>query len=614
MFIQKIDSYLEKADWRVKENANTPFSFSNLLFYAASSAVAEYTLQRVYKSHPIMDMHRKGQVHVHDLSGGIAPYCAGWSLSSLLHEGFNIAHSNYISSTPAKHFRSAVSHILNFIGTMSNEWMGAQAFSDIDVYLAPYIYADFAQMRDTIYKELFTGDNEEYARKESIKVAKVLTRRDVSQSIQELLYNLNFPARWGGQSPFSNITLALTIPDDLRTRPVMIAQKTLLNEDNSSVTYGQLEEYVNLFNELFFENYMTGEASGKVFTFPIITVNVTEGFFKLPKKILNLVLGANRKFGATYFQNCINGQSNKKPIKADTVRSMCCRLSLDLDELKQHTGGLFGNGEMTGSIGVVTLNLPEIGYICKGDLDKFLSTLSEWMEISADSLMMKKSAVMKNFENGLFPYTTRYLTTKFRTHFLTIGYLGMHEALLNFGIEDGIVSDKGKEIAIEILDYMREKTKELQKKHQTLFNLEAVPAEGASFRLAKASKERIPDIITAGDGDSVYFTNSCHLPVDKQGDFVFVLKHQEELQCRHTGGTVVHFYLDGQPEEATILNMIKKVCSTKTPYFTLTSVFSYCPIHGYLPGSHAFCPYPHTEEQLAKYGIVVESDANPEKL
>jgi ribonucleoside-triphosphate reductase len=288
---------------------------------------------------------------------------------------------------------------------------------------------------------------------------------------------------------------------------------------------------------------------------------------------------------------------------------MCWRLQLDVEELKQHMGGLFGNGEMTGSIGVVTINLPEVGYLSKGDKVKFFSTLSEWMKISAQSLLLKKEEVIRNFERGLFPYTTRYLKTKFRTHFLTIGYIGMHEALLNFGITDGILSKEGKDFAIQILDFMRDKIVDFQKKHNTLFNLEAVPAEGASYRMAYQAKKRIPDLITSGINEAVFFTNSCHLPADKQGDLVFMLKHQQDLQCRHTGGTVVHFYIDGQPEEQSVLNMIKKVCSTKIPYFTLTTVFSICPVHGYISGKHDLCPYPHTAEQLEKYGIDVTSFA-----
>jgi len=596
MFLQQLESYLNQSDWRVKENANMPYSFSNLLMYAASSAVSEYALQRIYKNHPIVEMHREGKVHIHDLSGGIAPYCAGWSLKQLLDEGFNIPDSSYIASKPAKHFRSAISHMLNFLGTLSNEWLGAQAFSDVDVYLAPYIYADYIMIKEEIEKDVTDPQV-------VLKIVDRLIRKEVKQTLQELLYNLNFPSRWGGQSPFTNFTLALTVPNDLENQSVAIAGKFLTDEENKTITYGKLGKYINLFNELFFSVYIAGTGEGKVFTFPIITVNVTDKFFKLPQKVLNLILTSNKKYGATYFQNCIAGQSNLKPIKPETVRSMCCRLTLDLDDLAQHAGGLFGNGEMTGSIGVVTVNLPEIGYIAKGDAVSFFSILSEWMKLSAESLLLKKEEVLKNFERGLFPYTKRYLKTKFRTHFLTIGYIGLHEAIRNFGIEEGIMSKEGKAFAIQVLDFMREKIVEFQKEHKTLFNLEAAPAEGASFRMATETRKRIPDLLTAGEGEAIYFTNSCHPPVQSQGDLVALIKHQEDLQSRHTGGTVVHFYLDGQPEEKTILNLIKKICSSKLPYFTLSTVFSYCPVHGYLPGKHDTCPYPHTEDQIEKYGI-----------
>jgi len=591
-----MEDYLNQNDWRVKENANSSYSLSNLFSFVSSSAVSEYSLQRIYKNHPISEMHEKGQVHIHDLSGGIAPYCAGWSLKMLLDEGFALPNSSYISSRPAKHFRSAIAHMINFLGVMSNEWMGAQAFSDVDVYLAPYLYIDYME---ALKGYLADTDDQALAK----RLADRFIKKEAKQSIQELLYSLNFPSRWGGQAPFTNFTLALSIPDDLKNSAISIAGELITDEENKTLTYGDMKEWVSLFNETFFKVYLEGAGDGKVFTFPVLTINVTEEFFNLPKKLLNLILTANKKYGATYFQNCIKGQSNLKPIKPDTVRSMCCRLSLDLKELEQHTGGLFGNGEMTGSIGVITLNLSEIAYESKNDEVKFMSILSNWMSIAAEALLLKKEEVLKNFEKGLFPYTKHYLRTKFRTHFLTIGYVGMHEALINFGFEKGLDDKKGHEFAIKILDFMRQKIQQFQIQYKSLFNLEATPSESTSYRLAMLSKKRIPELVTAGTKDSPYFTNSCHPPVNKQGSFVYVLKNQEELQCRHSGGTVVHFYIDGQPEEQTILTMIEKVCQSKIPYFTFSVVFSYCPVHGYIPGKQDFCPYPHTEEQLDKYGV-----------
>ncbi len=607
-----IEDYINRKDWRVHENSNTDYSFPNLMLHASGWVIAEYTLNEVYKDLPIAEMHRKGQVHIHDLSGGIAPYCAGWSLKQLLDEGFNGVPGK-TASNPAKHLRSAVSHMVNFLGVMSNEWMGAQAFSDVDVYLAPYILKDYIDLVDSLVEEGLDKDKAK-------KIAFKLIKKDLKQSIQELLFNLNFPTRWGGQAPFTNFTLALTVPEDLKNIPATVAAKPVEyrpdifkienDKDKSYYTYKDLQDFINLFNKTFFEVYLEGDANGRVFTFPVLTINLTEEFFNLPNDLLDIILEANAKYGATYFQNCINGESGLEKIKPSDVRSMCCRLQLNLNELQKHTGGLFGNGEFVGSIGVVTLNLPEIGYIAKTQTDsmeerkkRFLEILEDWMEKAKDGLLRKREIILKNFEKGLYPYTKRYLLTKFKTHFLTIGYVGLHEAMKNLGYENGLLDEEAHKFSQEILDFMREKTREFQKKYGCLFNLEATPAEGASYRLARLSKKRIPDLITSGTEEAPYFTNSCHPPVWSQNDLVFLTNHQNELQNRHTGGTVVHFYIGEKPNKETLLELLKILGQTKIPYFTFTTVFSVCPIHGYIPGEHPVCPYPHTEEELEKFGV-----------
>ncbi len=1127
-----IEGYISRADWRVHENSNTDYSFPNLMLHASGWVIAEYVLNEVYKDMPIAEMHRKGQVHIHDLSGGIAPYCAGWSLKQLLDEGFNGVPGK-TASKPAKHLRSAISHIVNFLGVMSNEWMGAQAFSDVDVYLAPYILKDYIDLVDKLVEE---GLDKETAK----KIAWKLTERDLRQSIQELLFNLNFPTRWGGQcvtedtqvltpkgwkkynelnegdeiytvdyknnlelkiekvkkvnvydyngemhvyegdnfiqivtpnhkvlykedkkpnlleseklinkktiyiptyncenkkvtwdvvknktkitykgkvwcpttdtgvvifrkdgktfisgnSPFTNFTLALTVPEDLKDMPATVANKPVEyrpdifkvdnDEEKTYYTYQDLQDFINLFNKTFFEVYLEGDANGRVFTFPVLTVNLTEDFFNLPKDLLDVILEANAKYGATYFQNCINGESGLEKIRPSDVRSMCCRLQLNLNELQKHTGGLFGNGEYVGcydeetrvltdkgwkyfkdvdiendliatlnpethemeyvkatekfvydyegeliqfyneksfesplvtpnhrmyvekvktngehesffleaqedfshskytvpksayfkgekkefieideqnisytqnvdspvykgkrtitktyekikfpikpflrflgiyigdgsirikkhggyeivlthgnnerkrksykkvledlginfneengkyvfysiqlykylkgkvgdsfdtkripreilnldaellkelfeglissdgykkekdgrinklvyytsnkklaydvleliskigfsgrvlkrdrrdekrlmegrqiktkelcyevhikiskrlyystlkkrkvhykgkvyclevppyhtmlverngnimwcgnSIGVVTLNLPEIGYLAKKQAKsmeerkkKFLEILEDWMDKAKDGLLRKREVILENFERGLYPYTKRYLVTKFKTHFLTIGYVGLHEAMKNLGYEDGLLDEEAHKFSQEVLDFMREKTKEYQQKYGCLFNLEATPSEGASYRLARLSKKRIPDLITSGTEEVPYFTNSCHPPVWSQNDLVFLANHQNELQNRHTGGTVVHFYLGEKPDKETLLELLKILGQTKIPYFTFTTVFSVCPVHGYIPGEHPVCPYPHTEEELKRWGVDIEN-------
>lgn len=592
-----VGEYISKQDWRVNENANMGYCASSLLLHAAGRVMAEYGLEKIYKGMPIADMHRVGKVHIHDLSGSPFLYCSGWSLKKLLDTGFFIT-DRHVCSNPPKHLRSAMNQIVNFFGSISNECMGAVAFSDLDTYLSAYMYKDYIDIKNLIASCTNGSTDIEH-------IARVLIEKEVRQSIQELMFSLNFPSRWGAQSPFTNVTLALGVPDDMKDMLAIVDNKPLKDEFGNNLTYSDLIDWIYEFDRIFFEIVTEGDANGKVFTFPIITVNVTEDFFNLDRRVLDPLLASVAKYGSCYFQNVINGYSGGRKISTDNTRAFCCRLQLDLDELSSHAGGLFGHGENTGSIGVVTLNLPWIGYESDTKEDLFLK-LGAWIKRAGDSLYKKRLVVTDNLQRGLFPYMARYLNDlELKTFFCTIGYVGLHECLLNFGIEDGIISEEGHSLAKDILDFMLKEVKKLQKEYGCLFNLEATPAEGASYRLAKLAKETYPDIITSGTDERPYFTNSCHLPAEKQDDFVFMIKHQEELQIRHSGGTTVHFYVAHELEPEMVLNMIRVVTKSKIPYFSITPTFSICPICGYLPGVHKFCPNEHTKEELERYGVVV---------
>ena len=610
--VKIVEDYINCKDWRVHENSNTDYSFSHLVTHCGASLIAQYNLKKMFKNPDKMsELHNKGYIHIHDLGG--FQYCLGLSLKQLLDMGIKGLRGN-VESNPARHFRTALNHMVNLIAIMSNEWMGAIAFSDADTYLAPYILKDELEF----YKEF-----KKYMSKERAKeLAKKFVIKEVEQAIQEFLFNLNYPYRYGNQPSFSNLTLSLTVPSDMAEQFATVANefirvdedvKELLNTDkkeNEYLQYKDLQEYVNLFNKIFFKVYLEGDATGRVFTFPVLTVNLTEDFFNLDKEVLDLIIEANVKYGATYFQNCINGMSAKKRIHPEDVRSFCCRLQLDLDELHKHTGGLFGNGEYTGSCKVCTINLPLHAYEVRKESksleeakQKLIKRIDELMEFLAEELVYYKEKILELIDKGLFPYTKIYCPTNLKTHFLTFGYIGLHEALQNLGYENGILDDKAIEFAKQLLDFMLEKTKELQKKHGHLFNLEAVPGEGASYRLAYKAKKLYSDIITSGTEKVPYFTNSCHPPASTQGDFEFLLNHQDELQYFHSGGTVVHFYIGEYVDKNTFLNLLKIVSQTRIPYFTFTTVFSICPVHGYIPGEHIICPFPHTEEELEKFGV-----------
>jgi len=558
--IELVDSYLEGADWRVKENANMGFSLQGLNNYLAGSVVANYWLNKLYPPE-VAEAHRSGDMHIHNLNV-LASYCCGWDLLDLLMVGFRGAPGK-IASKPPKHFRTALLQMVNYIFTLQGETAGAQAFSYIDVYLAPFIRADN------------------------------LSRLEVKQAMQEFIFNMNVPTRVGFQTPFSNVTLAGRVPEFMKDMPALVG-----GQPNGGC-YGDYEDEVEVFNEAFAEIMCEGDAEGRVFTFPIPTYNVTRDF-EWEGPVAERVFEMAAKYGIPYFANFINSD-----LKPEDVRSMCCRLRLDNRELRRRGGGLFGADPLTGSIGVVTINMPRIGYLSRGDEGKFFERLDRIMELAKVSLEIKRKALERYTEIGLYPYSKFYLRRikeafggYWRNHFSTIGLIGMNEALLNmWGI--GIEDPEGRKFAIRVLEHMRSRLIEFQSETGNLYNLEATPAEGASYRLAKIDKQKHPDIIVANEkhvrerGAAPFYTNSTQLPVDSSLDLFEALEHQEPLQTLYTGGTVFHIWLGERLpswREAAIL--IKKIFETfRIPYITLTPTFSICPSHGYLKGMRKECPY-----------------------
>ncbi len=552
--IETLDSYVDKDDWRVSENSNSDYSFSGLLLHSAGSMVANYTLNKIYPPE-IAYAHKHGDIHIHDLSMGIAGYCAGWSIRELLQKGFGGVVGK-VSANPPKHFKTALGQIVNFLGTMQNEWAGAQAFSSFDTYLAPYIRYDS------------------------------LSYEQVKQDIQSFIFNLNVASRWGGQTPFTNLTLDWSVPEDIKNQPVIIAGE--FKDD----IYGDFQKEMDVINKAFLEVMSEGDSTGRIFTFPIPTYNITEDF-DWESDNAKMLFSITAKYGIPYFQNFINSE-----LKPSDVRSMCCRLRLDIRELKNKTGGLFGSGEKTGSIGVVTVNLPRIGYLAR-DKEDFFNRLGKTMELAKESLEIKRKTVKKNMEKGLFPYSKIYLGS-LENHFSTIGLVGMNEALINFHREkEGITSEKGKYFALEILNFMRERLKDYQEETGNIYNLEATPAEGTSYRLAKIDKKIFSGIITAGEKEP-YYTNSSLLPVGYTDDVFEALKHQDDLQIKYTGGTVLHIFLGEKLENYKVTGkLIKKVAeSFRLPYFTISPTFSICQEHGYIKGEHPNCPECNDETEV----------------
>lgn len=543
-----INEYLNQLDWRVNANANQGYSLGGLILNVSGKVVANYWLNSIYAPE-IGLAHRNGDLHIHDLDM-LSGYCAGWSLRTLLQEGLNGVPGKVEAGAP-KHFSSAAGQIVNFLGTMQNEWAGAQAFSSFDTYMAPYI------------------------RKDNLPYEEVL------QSIQELIYNLNVPSRWGTQTPFTNLTFDWVCPEDLRNQHPVIAG------EEQPFTYGELKPEMDMINRAYIEVMMKGDSKGRVFTFPIPTYNITKDFdWDSPNTLLLFRMTA--KYGLPYFQNFINSD-----LKPNMIRSMCCRLQLDLRELLKRGNGLFGSAEQTGSIGVVTINCARLGNLFKSDEEGLYKRLDHLLEMARDSLEVKRKVIQRYMDQGLFPYTKRYLGT-LRNHFSTIGVNGMNEMIRNFtNDEHDITDDWGHAFALKMLDHVRSRMVEFQTETGHMYNLEATPAEGTTYRFAKEDKKRFPDILQAGTPEHPYYTNSSQLPVGYTDDPFLALEMQDDLQKKYTGGTVLHLYMNEAVSSAEACReLVRRVLTTfRLPYITVTPTFSICPKHGYISGRHDFCPY-----------------------
>jgi len=550
-----VDTYLNGTDWRIRENANMNFSLQGLNNHISSQLVSHYWLTRMY-SPLIRERHLSGAFHIHDLAV-LGPYCVGWDLKDLLISGFG-GVSQKIESKPAKHFRTILGHIVNFFFTLQGEAAGAQAFSSFDTYLAPFIHYDR------------------------------LDYKQVVQAMQEFLFNMNIPTRVGFQTPFTNITMDLSVPRFMEEEGVIVGG-SMLDE-----TYGDFATEMDMLHRAYIDVMCHGDRKGRVFTFPIVTYNVTEGFNWEFQELFQLVA----KYGTPYFSNFIN--SDMAP---EDVRSMCCRLRIDNRELRKRGGGFFGANPLTGSIGVVTINLPRIGYL-ERDEDEFFEELGTLMDIARDSLEIKRKIIESFTDYGLYPYSRFYLRSikerfgnYWKNHFSTIGLIGMNEALLNL-FDCSIVSEEGLKFAVKVLEFMRNRLSEYQEETGNIYNLEATPAEGTSYRLARIDKRKYPDIIVASenylknDGFKPFYTNSSQLPVDNSLNLFEALMHQNRLQTRYTGGTVFHIYLgESNPSWESISVLIRRVAEkTELPYYTITPTFSVCPVHGYLCGEHFTCP------------------------
>ena len=568
-----IEEYLNQLDWRVNENANQGYSLGGMILNTAGKVTANYWLSHIYPP-SVGDAHRNGDYHIHDLSM-FSGYCAGWSLRALLEEGFN-GIANKTESGPPKHLSSAIAQMVNFLGTLQNEWAGAQAFSSLDTYLAPFVKKYELELREDIQKEKIEFPSEE-------AMEKYLDRKVyqyVYQNLQSFIFNLNIPSRWGTQTPFTNVTLDWTVPDDLKEKHLMLGGELF------PYAFGQLTKEMKIINHAFIEVMTKGDSKGRTFTFPIPTYNITKDFdWENPNNLPLFEMTA--KYGTPYFQNFLNSDLNPSD-----VRSMCCRLQLDLTELRKRGGGLFGSAEMTGSIGVVTINLPRIGYMHRGNKEKFIERLDHLMELAKTSLEIKRIEIQKWTDKGLFPFTKRYLG-HLNNHFSTIGVNGMNEAVRNFTDDkENITTQFGQDFSNEILDHIRKVMTKYQEETGNLYNLEATPAEGTTTRFAKEDMKRLPDIIQAGTKETPYYTNSSQLPVEFTDDLFDSLDLQDELQTKYTGGTVFHCYMNeriSSPEACR--NLIKKVLSRyKMPYITISPTFSICPKHGYLEGEYDYCP------------------------
>ena len=542
-----VNEYLERADWRVNANANQGYSLGGLVLNTSGKMIANYWLNHVYAPE-VGAAHREGDLHIHDLDM-LAGYCAGWSLRTLLAEGLNGVPGK-VESAPPKHMSSAVGQIVNFLGTLQNEWAGAQAFSSFDTYMAPYVRADG------------------------------LGYRQVKQYIQELIYNLNVPSRWGSQAPFTNLTFDWVCPEDLRE------QVPVIGGEEMTFTYGELQAEMDLINRAYIEVMSAGDAKGRVFTFPIPTYNITPDFpWESPNA--RRLFAMTAKYGLPYFQNFLNSE-----LKPNMIRSMCCRLQLDLRELLKRGNGLFGSAEQTGSLGVVTINCARLGYLHRGDEAGLHVRLDRLLELARDSLEAKRKVIQRHLDAGLFPYTKRYLGT-LRNHFSTIGVNGINELLRNFsGDAWDIAHPEGRAMAERLMDRVRARMLAFQDQTGNMYNLEATPAEGTTYRFAREDRKRFPGILQAGTPERPYYTNSSQLPVGHTDDPFTALELQEPLQRKYTGGTVLHLYMGeriASPEACARL-VRRALENYRLPYITITPTFSICPLHGYLSGEHEFCP------------------------
>ncbi|MGE4450725.1 ribonucleoside triphosphate reductase [Castellaniella sp.] len=551
--IRSIDEYLRQQDWRVNANANQGYSLGGLILNTSGKMIANYWLSHVYPE-AIGQAHRQADLHIHDLDM-LSGYCAGWSLRTLLNEGLNGVPGKVEAIAP-RHMSSAVGQIVNFLGTLQNEWAGAQAFSSFDTYMAPFI------------------------RKDAMSYA------EVRQSIQELIYNLNVPSRWGTQTPFTNLTFDWVCPEDLRD------QVPLIGGEEMPFTYGELQAEMDMINRAYIEVMMAGDARGRAFTFPIPTYNITPDFdWHSPNS--ELLFEMTAKYGLPYFQNFINSE-----LKPNMIRSMCCRLQLDLRELLKRGNGLFGSAEQTGSLGVVTINCARLGYLYQGDETGLFARLDELLELGRDSLEIKRRVIQQHMDDGLFPYTRRYLGT-LRNHFSTLGVNGINEMIRNFTADEhDLTSPWGHAFAVRLLDHVRARMVEFQEATGHMYNLEATPAEGTTYRFAKEDRARWPDILQAGTDDMPYYTNSSQLPVGFTDDPFEALERQDELQRKYTGGTVLHLYMTEPLSSADACReLVRRTLGRfSLPYITVTPTFSICPRHGYLPGRHDFCP--HCDDEL----------------
>ncbi len=551
-----MDGYLQKEDWRVKENSNVNYSLGGLILHNSGAITANYWLENIY-NHDISSAHRNGDIHIHDLSM-FSGYCAGWSLRQLISEGLGKVKGK-ISSRPPKHLSTLIQQMVNFLGILQNEWAGAQAFSSFDTYLAPFVRADR------------------------------LSYTEIKQHIQSFVFGVNTPSRWGSQAPFTNITLDWVVPEDLRDQPAIVGGVTLDN------TYGDYQPEMDMINKAFLEVLIEGDADGRGFSYPIPTYNITRNF-NWDSENAGLLFKMTGKYGTPYFQNFVNSSLNPSD-----VRSMCCRLQLDKRELRNRGGGLFGSDEFTGSIGVVTINLPRIGYL-SATKEEYFRQLDHFMDIARDSLEIKRNVISKLMDQGLFPYTQRYLR-HWNNHFSTIGLIGMNESTLNF-MGKSLVESQAREFAKEVLLYMRQRLVKYQEETGHLYNLEATPGEGTSYRLAKIDREKFSRMIIPGENNPFY-TNSTQLPVNATDDLFEALELQNDIQKLYTGGTVFHAFIGESIDDVEVCKkLVRRIAENfEIPYFTISPTFSICSNHGYIKGEHFSCP--NCSEETEVYSRIV---------